>query len=345
MPNISSLSAKDTRFARVYEATLRCAALSKEQVRCSKGSLKRWADLLQVITAYANKSDKISPIRWALDSLHWGLDHSDSMEAAEAELVNALLDELQNGTDAVRSWRRNAVFIDLVTDTFNSVHPLGKTWRWIYTDSFSHYLRARTRDMLFHKEVAPQNIDLFTASNYEIRYEVRVARARQEWQAFEASLCRLLPEIQGWPIHKRRNEREILCSLKVRYGIDYVIHQRDFSFTMSFLNALWSKNSGGLSSFLRVQHFSQELARGIWSENTQKELERLFLRARAQLAAHKSHGERDSRFTYRYDSYGEILRSSWLFHYITACYTSGTLTPESKLKVSKALMELSMGLL
>lgn len=333
------------RFTRAFEATLKYTSLPKEQVSCSKGSLKRWADLLRTLTEYAMKNGKTSPIRWALDSFHWGVDHTGNLETAEAELVNALLDELQNGADAVKSWRRNTVFADLVTDTLNSVHPLSKTWRWVYTDSFSHYLHNRTCDMLFHKDVAPQSINLFTASNHEIRYGVRVARARQEWQSFEVSLYRLLPEIQGWPVSKRRNERAILGSLKAHYGIDYVNHQRDFSYTMSFLNALWSKDSSGISSFLHIQNFSEELARRIWPENTQAELEKLFLRARGLISTYKSRAERTSYFTFHYNYYSKQLRGSWLFDYVATLHDSNVLTDTNKLKVSKALMELSLGLL
>ena len=341
----NNLSDSDVRFVRAFEATLKYTALPKEQVSCSRGSLKRWVYLLHILTEYAAKNGKTSPICWALDRFHWGIDHFDSPETAEVELVNAILDELKNGAEAIKSWRREAVFTDLVTNTIDSFRPLDRAWRWVYTDAFFNYLRNRTLDLLFHKDVQPQNIDLAVASDYEIRYSVRVARARRDWKAFESSICHLLPEVTTWPAQKRRNEREIRQAFIARYGFDYAAQEHDFNCMMNFLNAHWSKSSGGLRAFLGIQHFSENLARGVWPKNTQEELEKLFLRSRTQLAVHKRCAERNVRFTYRYDSYGERLRNSWLFRYMTECHTNGRLTEKNRLKISKALMELSMGLL
>ena len=341
----NNLSDSNARFARAFEATLKYTSLPKEQVSCSKGSLKRWADVLQVLTAYAQRNKKISPVRWALDSFHWAFDHTDSLEAAEAELVSALLDELHNGTDAIKSWRRNSAFTEPLTETINSVCPLGKTRRWIYSGCFFRYLRNRTLDSLFHKEADLQCIDLSLASNYEIRYKTRVARTRQDWQAFEASISRLLPEVESWPKHKRRNESAVLRTLKSRYGVDYVRHQRDFDAIMFFLNARCSKGASRLHSFLSIQVFSEELARGIWPENAQAELERLFIRAHTLISTYKNRSEKTSYFTGHYNYFSKQLRGSWLFNYVSTLHASNMLTDKNQLKVSKALMELSMGLL
>ena len=337
-------SPNNIRFERAYDATLEYVTLTSAQTPCSKGTLKRWEDLFRIITYYSKKDGKVSPIRLALDSLHWGIDHTSDIEYVEAELVSALLDELQNGVDAIKRWRYNKIFTEMVTDTLMSVHPLGKTRRWVYTDCFFNYLRNRTLDTLFQKEVSPQGIDLSIASDYEIKFHTRVARTRQAWQSFEASLHRLLPEIVNWPVQKQRNEREMLRVFKERYKVDFASHQRDFDYLMRFLRALWFKAPHGLTSFLNIHIFSDELAHGIWPNNTQAELEKLFLSAFSQLATHKSRSEKNPRSLFYYDCYRKQLCGSWLSTYISDLRENGLLTETNNRKISKALLELSLGL-
>lgn len=238
MEKTINLTPSDTRFNRAYSAALDYVAPVKAQVDFSKGSLKRWEDLFELISNYSKEKNSISPVRLALDSLHWGVDHANELKKSEAELVHALLDELKSGTDAIKKWRHNPTFTSMVTDTLSSSHPLGKRWRWVHTDCFFYYLRNKTLDILFYKEVATQNIDLSTSSNYEIKFYTRAARTRHEWQAFESSIHRLLPEVVDWPVQKQRNERELFRAFKERYNVDYENHHRDFGNLMRFLNAL-----------------------------------------------------------------------------------------------------------
>ena len=344
MKNTTVSASKNIRFERAYNATLEYVSLTSAQAPCSKGCLKRWENLFHIITSHSKEAGKVSPIRLALDSLHWGIDHTGELEAVEAELVSALLDELQEGFDAVKRWRHDDEFTEMVTDTLMSVHPLGKTWRWVYTDSFFNYLRNRTLDTLFQKEVLTQNIDLSIASDYEIKFHTRVARTRQVWQAFEASLHRLLPEVVDWPVPKQRNERELLRIFKERYKVDFANHQRDFDNLMCFLNTLWFKAPRGLSSFLNIHTFSYELALGIWPNDTQEEMEKLFLNAVSQLAAHKSRAEKNSCFLFHYDCYKKQLCGSWLSAYISDLRENGLLTETNNKKISRALMEMSLDL-
>ena len=141
----------------------------------------------------------------------------------------------------------------------------------------------------------------------------------------------LIPASAEWTAQHWCNDMIALDSIKNLYHLDYLGHGQDLNRMYTLLFKVWRDNIAPTArEIVDLGLFSMELASLIWPEATEDRIVEAFL---------DIYEKRE--YTHTYCSY-EKIKASGIYKLINDRFLDGSLTPQNRASVRKALYEIGI---
>lgn len=211
-------------------------------------------------------------------------------------------------------WRTMPQFRAAFEQALDSVRVDAKgvtAWR---TESFRRYSYSRIFSAVIYKNMPPQydGMYLFVRAREQRSYwtACRIFSGRQ---VFERVIIHLLPEAREWD-SEWCSEAYILRRIKKVHGLDVTRHYDDFDLLVSLVTNLLA-GQPYTAQILQFKRFSMNLAKAIWPENTEDEIQECFLKIWRKYDKQKGK-KRILGANYKY----EVVTKHWIYTQIREWY-------------------------
>lgn len=339
----SSIADANRIFGEMVKLTRELLALTPDQVICSKGKVKRWADLADVWMSYFEEACEYSVLEMAIHKIYWGV-YPEPMRSAYVPLVELVENELLSDGPAYRAWRHHISY----RFAFSSMRDKGKSLVCYgsrpHSFIFHSYQNARFWYNVVYKRRKPGLIDPATASLHQMKAAKTHDRICAICEGFERAVNCLIPESKDWSDKQWLNDLHIRRALKKHYNKTYADFDPDFEILMSgLINKFYYNAPVHMAQLLELGDIPMAMVSKIWPVNTAAELEKLFLRAACQAQIAETRMQNGSSYRYGQHSY-QKLRNSWLYKHMCNTVGCNAAHDEYTRKLKAKVMQVGMGI-
>lgn len=340
MVNAPSNTSEDARFEKMLSETISVYNLTEKSAQCSKGKKKRWADLALLWRANANSPGYDEVFLPALHKICWGFYPDGTDIEKMGCLLSLVEEELLRDGPAFNMWKSNHDY----RISFSDVSCLHKALKHRGPRCHSHitrnYISCYMWFNVVYKRKDPPQIDVAYVSTNSIFSARKHGQIKFGCCGFEEVIQQLVPPSINWSRAQWADDRNIFRYLKKTYGIDYMQHPEAFDKLYIFLISKWFFNvTDCIKYILPITVMSYSLAQFIWPENTQEQIEDMFLKACSRAKAVKN---RETRFERKTTFSYETIKKSWLYDQILQWLNNNELSAENEKKIRKAVFALNV---
>ena len=323
----------DERYEIVRRATIDDMCGEEHFNKFYQNTGKRWLDLVRVWNR-AHGHLKYFALVCAVHKIFWGVYPNGQTynRGTLGCLLHLIEMEILSDGEAFRQWKNWSAFKRAVEWILNASMSIGGC---VETYALEHrrYLHDRAScKILYDKD--PKSCQNEQRGNYQ-------------W--YEKTVQRLIPNAAHWNREQWGNEMTITAAIKGAYGVDYSKNMEEYDFLIGMLRR--EHQEGFYKHFLwyamSISTLPEPLAKTIWGESWREKAVGIFLDAYREVGACEDTEERgeviellelDLYAVGDFERY--VLYESWLFLVIKEMVDSGELSGEQYRDVQSAYFDI-----
>ena len=269
----------------------------------------------------------------ALHVIHWGTYPNNMPQDADLEkLVTLLSNEFLKVTPDLEQAKQRQFFNSSLTQVLKSHSPylVKKQWK---SEVLASFREAKTSYRLYGGEIVVKDLNLLNTSMDEFRDMKARARVFAHYSNIKNFLIKFIPAAKSWSDDEFSDDSKILNGLNQAYGVDLAWCRQNFD--QLYEAYTQSKNDRNeLQLYLNIKTLPNGLRNVIWPQNTNAEIEQLFVDIYNQ---YKKYSAFASKYLCGYSNgtstAQEKFHGSWLYNQIREWHDTGSyaLTPETKI--------------
>ena len=316
------------KFTEIYERTLLAFHLTPDLAPCSNACPQCWRDIMHVWNSLGT-SCEYNVIYDAVYHIAWNRYCISNPSADYLELLALVEHELVSEGYAYEAWLANGS-VDGAMEKIRSTVSIRSGQ--CHSERFGRYIYANAYRKIYIKDRATSDSFAEMRSMYDAIMLGSTRGAVEIVNMFENIIFRLLPCASSWTQNIWTDEAAIMAEIQRVQGVDYSPIPGEFDQVIdAFSAALQGKSCDRF--LVRIANFTASMAACIWTENTDKKIERFLIRL-----CKKTRKQMKSTSHYRGLSPKKVLMRSWVYQ----GFKNGTLA--QTIEAKKAVFEVELNL-
>ena len=278
----------------------------------------------------------------ALHVIHWGTYPNNMPQDADLEkLVTLLSNEFLKVTPDLEQAKQRQFFNRSLNLVLKSPSPYFVFDPW-ESEILTSFRDAKTNYRLYGGVIVVKDLNLLNTSEEKFSDMKTRAKFLACYNKIKNFLIKFIPAARSWSDDEFSNDSKILNSLNQAYGVDLDWCRQNFD----QLYEAYTQNIGkkdNLYLYLHIKTLPISLRKIIWPQNTNAEIDKLFIGIYNQCAQYITYAKKHQyNYTNAISITQQRFHESWLYNQIREWHDTGSyaLTPEAK----RCYFDLDLGL-
>ena len=248
------------------------------------------------------------------------------------KLVTLLSNEFLKVTKDLEQAKQRQFFNSSLTQVLKSHSPylVKKQWK---SEVLASFRESKTNYRLYGGEIVVKDLNLLNTSMDEFRDMKARARVFAHYSNIKNFLIKFIPAAKSWSDDEFSDDSKILNSLNQAYGVDLDWCRENFD----QLYEAYTQNIGkkdNLYLYLHIKTLPIGLRKIIWPQNTDAEIDKLFIGIYNQCAQYISYAKKHQyNYTNAISITQQRFHESWLYNQIREWNDSGSYTLSHETKI------------